>query len=85
MRLIDADVLQQRCNDMIQDMWNSKTAPVSWANAYAEFKDDIGSMPTIVPTVHNLTCDGCISENTWSDNCIYCVRRSNLGDYYYPR
>ena len=47
MRRIDADALKQLCDDMIQETWNSKTAPVSWANAYADFKDAIDSMPTI--------------------------------------
>lgn len=48
-RAIDADALQELCNKRIKDTWNSKTAPVSWAEAYAEFKDDIDSMPTLTP------------------------------------
>ena len=46
-RAIDADELQELCNRRIQDTWNNGTAPVSWAHAYAEFKDDIDSMPTL--------------------------------------
>ena len=48
-RLIDADALQELCDTIIQDEWNSWTAPESWAEAYASFKDDIDSMPTITP------------------------------------
>lgn len=46
-RAIDADALQELCNRRIQDTWNSRAAPVSWAAAYADFKDDIDSMPTL--------------------------------------
>jgi hypothetical protein len=49
-RVIDADALQELCDRRIQDTWNSGTAPVSWAHAYADFKDDIDSMPTM-PTL----------------------------------
>lgn len=48
-RMIDADALQELCNRRIQDTWNSGTAPVSWAEAYADFKDDIDSIPTLTP------------------------------------
>ena len=48
-REIDADALQELCNRRIQDTWNSGTAPVSWAEAYADFKDDIDSIPTLTP------------------------------------
>lgn len=48
-RAIDADALQELCDRRIQDTWNSRTAPVSWAHAYADFKDDIDSMPTLTP------------------------------------
>lgn len=48
-RTVDADELQELCNRRIQDTWNSGTAPVSWAAAYADFKDDIDSIPTFTP------------------------------------
>ena len=48
-RMIDADILQELCNKRIKDTWNSNTAPVSWAEAYADFKDDINSIPTLTP------------------------------------
>ena len=49
MRVIDADALQELCNRRILDTWNSGTAPVSWAEAYADFKNDIDSIPTLTP------------------------------------
>ena len=36
-----ADKLNAKCSGMIKDKWNSNTAPISWAEAYANFKDDI--------------------------------------------
>ena len=33
--------LYKRCNEMIKQTWGSNTAPVSWAEAYADFKEDI--------------------------------------------
>ena len=36
-----ADKLNAKCSGMIKDKWNSNVAPISWAEAYANFKDDI--------------------------------------------
>ena len=33
--------LNAKCDGMIKDKWNSNVAPISWAEAYADFKDDI--------------------------------------------
>ena len=33
--------LTSKCDGMIKDKWNSNVAHVSWAEAYADFKDDI--------------------------------------------
>ena len=58
-RMIDADALQELCNKRIQDTWNNETAPVLWAAAYADFKDDIDSMPTLTqPPITGDTSDG---------------------------
>lgn len=48
-RPIDANALQELCNRGIQNMWNTGVAPVSWAAAYADFKNDIDSIPTLTP------------------------------------
>lgn len=56
-RAIDANALQELCNRRIQDTWNSGVAPVSWAEAYADFKDDIDSMPTLTPPNEPLTLE----------------------------
>ena len=45
----DANALQELCNRGIQNMWNTGVAPVSWAAAYADFKNDIDSIPTLTP------------------------------------
>ena len=36
-----AEELNAKCDGMIKDKWNSNVTPVSWAEAYADFKDDI--------------------------------------------
>ena len=36
-----ADKLNAKCDGMIKEEWNSNVAPISWAEAYADFKDDI--------------------------------------------
>ena len=36
-----ADKLNAKCDRMIKEKWNSNIAPISWAEAYADFKDDI--------------------------------------------
>ena len=36
-----AEKLNGKCDRMIKDKWNSNVAPISWAEAYADFKDDI--------------------------------------------
>ena len=33
--------LYEVCNEMIKQTWGSNTAPISWAEAYADFKVDI--------------------------------------------
>ena len=33
--------LYKGCNEMIKQTWGSNTAPISWAEAYANFKEDI--------------------------------------------
>ena len=36
-----AKKLNAKCDRMIKEKWNSNIAPISWAEAYADFKDDI--------------------------------------------
>lgn len=36
-----AEKLNAKCDGMIKDKWNNNVAPISWAEAYADFKDDI--------------------------------------------
>ena len=36
-----AEKLNEKCDGMIKDKWNSNCSPISWAEAYADFKDDI--------------------------------------------
>ena len=56
-RMINADALQELCNKRIKDTWNSKTAPVSWAEAYADFKDDINSISAFAQPGNPLTLE----------------------------
>ena len=36
-----AEKLIAKCDRTIKEKWNSNIAPISWAEAYADFKDDI--------------------------------------------
>ena len=36
-----AEKLNAKCDGIIKIKWNSTVAPISWAEAYADFKDDI--------------------------------------------
>ena len=39
-----AEKLNAKCDGMIKEKWNSNVAPISWAEAYADFKDDINDI-----------------------------------------
>ena len=39
-----AEKLNAKCDGMIKKKWNSNVAPISWAEAYANFKDDIDEL-----------------------------------------
>ena len=39
-----AEKLNEKCDGMIKDKWNSNVTPISWAEAYADFKDDINDI-----------------------------------------
>ena len=39
-----AEKLNAKCDRMIKEKWNSNVAPISWAEAYADFKDDINDI-----------------------------------------
>ena len=39
-----AEKLNAKCDGMIKDKWNSNVAPISWAEAYADFNGDIGEI-----------------------------------------
>lgn len=85
-RAIDADALQELCDRRIQDTWNSRTAPVSLEYAYADFKDDIDSMPTLTPPNEPLCqenkiiivkCKGC----KYHKPIDYCEKHNDSGWY----
>lgn len=74
-RMIDADALQELCNKRIKDTWNSKTAPVSWAEAYADFKDDINSIPAFTQPGNPLTLEQL--RERW-ERCEHCRGTNEL-------
>ena len=41
-----AEKLNAKCDGMIKEKWNNNVAPISWAEAYADFKDDINDIAT---------------------------------------
>ena len=58
MRLIDGSFLEDRCKRQMNDEWNKKAAPSSWADAYEQFLTDIENCPTVdaVPVVRCKDC-----------------------------
>ncbi len=51
---IEREALIEDCKRRIGEKWNSKTAPVSWYHAYAEFLDNVERAPTadVAPVAH---------------------------------
>lgn len=88
-RAIDADELQELCNRRIQDTWNSGTAPVSWAAAYADFKDDIDSMPTLTPQNEWVSVEERLPELPEKDWCskmvISCDKNGHVAPMIWER
>ena len=74
-RPIDANALQELCNRGIQNMWNTGVAPVSWAAAYADFKNDIDSIPTLTPQNEWISVDERLPEPgdliVYADNTVW--------------
>lgn len=88
-RAIDADALQELCDRRIQDTWNSGTAPVSWAHAYADFKDDIDSMPTLTPQNEWVSVEKRLPELPEKDWCskmvISCDKNGHVAPMIWER
>ena len=42
---LDKQELIKKCQEIINIEWNKRAAPVSWADAYEDFIDDIEEMP----------------------------------------
>lgn len=80
MRMIDADALQELCNKRIKDTWNSGVAPVSWAAAYADFKDDIDSVPTITPPNEWVSVEDELPKLPDRDWCAVMVNTAQKGN-----
>lgn len=78
-RMINADALQELCNKRIKDTWNSKTAPVSWAEAYADFKDDINSIPAFAQPGKPLTLEQ-LREMDGQPVWVVCLKKEKYID-----
>ena len=63
-----AEKLNTKCDGMIKDKWNSNVAPISWAEAYADFKDDIDDISEQLKVLLRLNAvmDGVILISTAS-------------------
>ena len=67
---IDREALINYCKNIIQDKWNENTAPISWAHAYADFIDDIETLPSADVT-EIVRCRDCRLRKT-EDCAMYC-------------
>ncbi len=48
-----AKKLNEKCDEIIKVKWNSTVAPISWSEAYADFKDDIEEIAEQLKEVEN--------------------------------
>ena len=55
MRLIDADVLRNKLENLADDEWNRSTT-TSWAEAFSECADMVDEQPTIEPEPPWIPC-----------------------------
>lgn len=56
--LIDREALIAECKQLSGIDWNKKAAPVSWADAYEEFIDNLEEAP-VVDAVEVVRCQYC--------------------------
>lgn len=70
---IEREALMEDCKRMIDEVWNSKTAPVSWSHAYAEFLDNVERAPTadVAPVVHGQWIIG-VDDDNFDVKCSKC-------------
>lgn len=64
-RYIDADKLVEKYERVIEDEWNKKTSPTSWAEAYDCVIADIDDQPT-ADVVEVVRCKDCIYNSNGS-------------------
>ena len=70
-RLIDADDLTAKMNEIAAVPWNHQASPVCWADAYYEFIDDIENAPT-VDAVEVVRCKDCRHCEVTPDSLRWC-------------
>ena len=69
--LISRSALIEECNELSAIEWNQKAAPVSWADAYEHFADELENAPA-VDAVKVIRCREC--SRRYSENlCPMCV------------
>ena len=85
-RLIDANALDEKCRRQMNDEWNKRVAPVSWAEAYKEFLDDVWDAPTVdaVEVVHGRWDAVFEYEDFQYAYCSACGKRSEYMTNYCP-
>ena len=67
-RYIDADKLVELCDEMSRNEWNKKVSPISWADAYESFVDDIDEIPT-ADVVAVVRCRDCKHNQDNGGDC----------------
>lgn len=91
---IDRTGILHICDEIIAEEWNSKVAPVSWADAYKQFKDDIERCPVadvqevkhgrwteIIDTINWFYRDTAVCSVC--GNCIDCSDEYDMDDIQY--
>ncbi len=87
MEYIEREAAIAKCREIAACEWNHRASPVSWADAYEQFAEDIEEIPTadVSPVRHGrwietprlyygakqYECSLCYSDTFWNKHSIY--------------
>ena len=90
---IEREAAIAKCREIVACEWNHRASPVSWADAYEQFAEDIEEIPAadVAPVRHGrwlcvdtdteqfFLCNRCKKKEYWeSDYCPSCGCRMDL-------
>ena len=80
MEYIEREAAIAKCREIVACEWNHRASPVSWADAYEQFAEDVEALPSadVAPVRHGRWVNeqmivGGFAE-TWACDCSVCGR-----------